>query len=228
MRNLKTYETYLNESRSAYDGIASKLTSMIFQTWIKGWNGKKTKIPFTFAVEENISFDIDATLYISKKYDGFTVIESTGADSRDYDDEDYEQTPFIIIDFGINPEWLPGYWQEIYMHLSDVMRHEIEHITQGGRDIGNYRAGKPEEDDELTRGLIAQGLLPKSMYLMLPKEIDANLQGLRYEAKKRKESFKETIDRYLETQNYLTDKDREEVLNVWRRRAKEIGGIPSF
>ena len=46
MKNLKTYEQFINEGRSAYDGIASKLTSNIFQTWIKGWKFKQKRIPF--------------------------------------------------------------------------------------------------------------------------------------------------------------------------------------
>jgi len=75
------------------------------------------------------------------------------------------------------------------------------------------------------------GLLPKSQYLMLPKEVDANLQGLRYEAKKRKVSMLDTVNRYLDTQEQggvIDGTEREEVLDLWRRRAKKIGGIPKF
>jgi hypothetical protein len=106
------------------------------------------------------------------------------------------------------------------------MRHEIEHITQGGSY--NYKAGKPDEDDTFTRQLITSGMLPKHTYLLLPKEVDANLQGLRAEAKKRRESFDVVIDRYLNTQEYLTPETRAEVLDKWRLRAKQIGGIPKF
>ena len=63
---------------------------------------------------------------------------------------------------------------------------------------------------------------------MLPKEVDANLQGLRYEAKKRKEQMFDTVNRYLDTQGWLTQEEREQVLTLWRTRALEIGGIPSF
>lgn len=137
-------------------------------------------------------------------------------------------TPFINIDFAVNPDWLPGYFQEIYMHLSDVMRHEMEHITQDGEGVGNYRAGKPIEDDQFTRTMIDQGFLPKATYLMLPKEVDANIQGLRYEAKKRKEPMEIMVNKYLDTQDYLSAEEREQVLTLWRNRAKKIGGIPNF
>ena len=76
------------------------------------------------------------TLYFDKvegtKIKGFEILGSTGADGRDFytDDEGDEvyQTPFIIVDFAIESDWLPGFWQEIYMYLADCTRHEMEHI----------------------------------------------------------------------------------------------------
>ncbi len=61
----------------------------------------------------------------------------------------------------------------------------------------------------------------------MPKEVDANLQGLRFEAKKRKEPIIKVINRYLDIKN-LDDDERNKVMNVWRLRAKQIGGIPIF
>ena len=66
---------------------------------------------------------------------------------------------------------------------------------------------------------------------MLPKEVDANLQGLRFEAKKRKEDMSVTVSRYLDTQEQggvIDGTEREQVLDLWRRRALKIGGIPKF
>jgi len=226
MRNLQTYEEFLNEGRSSYDGLSQSLVKQTFKKWIADWKSKKSSSCFIYSIEDKIEFDLEASLYFDSSVKGFEVLSSTGADSGDIDDEDDDQTPYIIIDFAVNPEWLPGYWQEIYMHLVDVMRHEIEHITQGG--TYNYRAGKPEEDDTFTRQLITSGMLPKHTYLLLPKEIDANLQGLRVEAKKRRESYEITIDNYLNTQEYLTPETKAEVLDKWRLRAKQIGGIPKF
>jgi len=62
----------------------------------------------------------------------------------------------------------------------------------------------------------------------LPKEVDANLQGLRYEAKKRRVDMSKAVSDYLDTQDYLTDETRAEVMDLWRKRAKKIGGIPTF
>ena len=230
MRTIKSYDDFVNESRSSYDGLASRLVKAAFRQWVKDAGAKKKRSSYTDSIEEpGMEFDLTVSLHIDKKVNGFEVLNSTGADGRDYDEEEDEDLiPFINIDFAVNPEWLPAYWSEIYMHLSDVMRHEMEHITQDGEGVGNYRPGKPLEDDQFMRTLIDQGLMPKVSYLMLPKEVDANLQGLRFEAKKRKESMEIAVKRYLDTQDYLTAEEREQVLDLWRERAKKIGGIPNF
>jgi len=232
MKHLKTFGDFLVEGRSAYDGLASKLTKAIFNKWVKSYKGGNDAINYADQIEERgLEFDIEATIHIDKKFKGFEVIDSTGADGRDDDDDGDFQTPFINIDFGINPEWIPGEWSEVYFHLADVVRHEMEHITQDGIDHGNYRKGKPNEDDSELRAYIKMGLLPKSQYLMLPKEVDANLQGLRFEAKKRKKSMIDTVNKYLDTQEQggtINGEEREIVLDLWRRRAEKIGGIPKF
>lgn len=235
MKYFLDFNEYLNEGRSSWDTLANSLVSKVFKTWVSDWKaGKKQSSFSTFVQDEarNIEFDLDATIYFGKTK-GFEVLKSTGADGRDeiWNEEEEEledNDPFIIIDFAINPDWLPGEWSEVYMYLADVMRHEMEHITQDGVSVGNYRMGKPKEDDTELRNLIELGFLPKYHYLMLPKEVDANLQGLRYEAKKRKVPMIDTVNKYLDTQEYLTDETRAEVMELWRRRAKKIGGIPNF
>lgn len=231
MERITTFNDFLNEGRSKWDSLASKLTRNVFKTWVKGYEGGMKEINYMEQVEDKLEFDLDATLYIDKKFKGFDVLDGTGADARDEDDDGDFQTPFINIHFGINPEWLPGELSEVYFHLADVMRHEMEHITQDGKDTGNYRAGKPNEDDSELRTYIEMGLLPKAQYMMLPKEVDANLQGLRYESKKRKESMSDAVNRYLDTQEQggvIDGTEREDILTLWRRRAKKIGGIPNF
>lgn len=231
MRTIYKFEDFMSESRSKWDGLASSLTSLVFKAWIKGYQNGMSEINYMDQIEDKLEFDLDATIYIDKKFKGFEVLGGTGADARDIDDDDDDQTPFINIYFGINPEWLPGEWSMVYFHLADVMRHEMEHITQDGAGVGNYKAGKPNQDDSELRGLIELGLLPKAQYMMLPKEVDANLHGLRFEAKKRKEPIIDAINRYLDTQEQsgiIDGVEREEILDLWRRRAQQIGGIPKF
>lgn len=237
MKHLIDINTFLiNESRSRYDGLASKLTKNAFKVWIADFKkGKKSSTYYDQVELNDLEFDYTATIYFDSvegtKIKGFEILGSTGADARDFYDDDegdeVDQTPFIHVDFAIESDWLPGYWQDVYMYLADCTRHEMEHITQGGESIGNYRPGKPNEDDQLIRDLIKAGYLPEVQYLLLPKEVDANLQGLRYEAKKRREPIIDAINRYLDIKN-LSEEERETVMKAWRHRAKKIGGIPKF
>lgn len=226
MNNVKVKSIYQkNRRRSRYDKLSSNIVASALSLWKKDFSNGKLVSQYFDQIEDFLEFDIHCDIIFEGE--GFSVLDSTGSDARDFDDEDDSMTPFIQISFAINPTWLPDYWEEIYYYLCDVVRHEMEHITQDGISTGNYKPGKPIEDDSALRLLINSGVLGRAQYLILPKEVDANIQGLRFESRKRKESMINTIDRYLDTQG-LTQDEREDVLNVWRQRSKKIGGIPAF
>ena len=219
-------------TQKVLDRMALRLANNIFAQWNFDYNLGKTSSTWYKQVKANgPEFDIDATIYFGdvngQPILGFTSFDTTGADSRDFDNDDNFQTPFIIIDLGIEASWLPEYFSELYFHLVDIVRHELEHITQGGESIGNYIPGKPSMDDSMERELIHQGFLPQSTYLVLPKEIDANLEGLRLESQVRGEKMINTLNRYLDTQG-LSQPERTQVVDLWRNRAQKIGAIPQF
>lgn len=223
MKHIKSQAIF--ERYTKLDSISNKLLGDCFKKWVLDFNNGKKSSSFSFEVENpGLTFDLNCSIYFKGK--GFEVLNSTGADGRDEDDEGDWQDPFINIDFACNPDWLPTYWEDIYFHLADVLRHEIEHITQDGIDIGNYRKGKPNEPDEMMRNMINMGMLPKVTYLLLPKEVDANIQGLRFEAKKRGEKTIVAVNRYLDSKEEMGEinsKERAEVLVKWEARAKHLG-----
>lgn len=219
-------------TQKSLDRISLKITDQVFAQWNLDYHLGNTYSNFSKLIKlKGLEFEIDATLYFGtvegQPIEGFISFDSTGADSRDFDDDGNFQTPFIIIDFGIESNWLPGYFSELYHHLVDVVRHEVEHITQGGESIGNYIPGKPSDDDSIERELIHQGFLPQSTYLMLPKEVDANLEGLRLESQVRGEMMINTLNRYLDSQG-LNQDERNQVVQLWRKRAQQIEAIPEF
>jgi hypothetical protein len=59
-------------------------------------------------------------------------------------------------------------------------------------------------------------------YYLLPKEIDANLQGLYLKAKKTKQPFAKVVDSYLKYNLNLSLDDQEKVKNAWRSRIKAL------
>jgi hypothetical protein len=89
-------------------------------------------------------------------------------------------------------------WQTVSFDIKDVIRHELEHLTQdganlkGGTDSEDPRLVRPSkymEDDKFIRDLIDADLLPKAAYFKLEKEVDAMLQGLYFKAKKSANPF---------------------------------------
>ena len=115
-------------------------------------------------------------------------------------------------------------WSTIAMDIRDVLRHEIEHLTQGGY---NVRPDKYMEDDQAIRTLIQKyELLPLKNYFLLNKEVDAMLQGMWFKAKKSRTPFKDVIDDYLDKVG-LEPEEKEEIKDHWRKRRKALA-LPIF
>jgi isopentenyl diphosphate isomerase/L-lactate dehydrogenase-like FMN-dependent dehydrogenase len=136
---------------------------------------------------------------------------------------------------------MPRDFEEISAQISDVLRHEIEHLTQsGGNDKGKtfgkdaMFGGEFGTDDEMRfRQKIQKGVIKNGLkYLTLPSEIDANIQGLYLTAKKQKRPFVDVVDQYLfqftdqfneKGEPYLTKQDVEDVKKVWALRLPALG-----
>jgi hypothetical protein len=83
-------------------------------------------------------------------------------------------------------------WQTVSFDIKDVIRHELEHLTQDGANVKGVvtlddpraqgdprlvRPGKQMADDEFLRDMIDADLLPKSDYFKLEKEVDCYASG---------------------------------------------------
>ncbi len=203
----------LNEGR--YDTVSNKSSSMIFNKWKQDFlAGKKQSVLKTFVESEDVEFGLVATLKFKNEGEDLQV---------DGGLEETEDGNIIYVDFKVDRNILPEMWSEISMNLKDVMRHEIEHITQN--DELNYPS-KFMEDDLIARIAINQDLLPKNEYFKLEKEIDANLQGMYFRAKKEKRPFIDVINDYLSRQD-ITPEQKEEIINLWRTRSKALS-LPKF
>jgi nicotinic acid mononucleotide adenylyltransferase len=205
-------EGVLTEGR--YDKISNQISSAIFKQWREDINNgalaSRLEQSFPFGDEEII---IDANL---------SVIPGLGelnVDGGANDEEDY-----IQVRFEIDPEKLPEFWGEISMNLKDVIRHEIEHLTHGEGFTSN--PDKTMDDDMFIRQMIDMEMLPKADYFKLEKEIDANLQGMYFRAKKEKRPFGDVINTYLDAQD-ITSEQKEEIMDLWRRRLSALN-LPKF
>jgi hypothetical protein len=202
----------LNEGR--YDKISNQISSTIFKQWREdinnGAEASRLQQYFPFGDEE---ISIDANISVVPGLGKLNV--DGGAD----DEEDY-----IEVRFEIDPEKLPEFWEEISMNLKDVIRHELEHLTHGEGFTAN--PDKTMEDDMFIRQMIDMKMLPRADYFKLEKEIDANLQGMYFRAKKEKRPFGDVINMYLDAQD-ITPEQKEEIMNLWRRRLPALN-LPKF
>ena len=205
-------EGVLTEGR--YDKITNQISSAIFRQWKEDFeNGEDSSRVDTSFLFEGEEIDIDANISFIPNIGELRV--DGGAD---------DETDFIEVRFEVDPEKLPGFWEEISFNLKDVIRHEIEHLTHGEGFTSN--PAKTMDDDMFMRQMIDMEMLPKADYFKLEKEIDANLQGMYLRAKKEKRPFRDVIDTYLDSQD-ITPEEKEEILDLWRSRLPALN-LPKF
>ena len=213
----------LTEGR--YDKLTNQLSSIAFEAFKDIHDRGDKEGEFEFRVDhpddehdipsEDFYFDFVGRVEITDD-----EYEVDGGANAGFDKDGNEITPLLSVKFKIpkNPDW-----QRVSFNIKDVIRHELEHLTQDG---DNVKPGKQMGDDQMLRDLIDLDLLPKADYFRLPKEIDAMLQGLYLKAKKSKRPYREVIDDYLATQPIDSD-EKENILKVWRSRAKALS-LPVF
>jgi len=198
-----------------YDKLSNTVSSEIFRAWKEGFEQGKVVVDYNESYSGlGDSFDVDAKMLLIKGYGKMEVHEDTGAGTDDSGD-------YIIVRVIIDPEMLPEFWSEVSMTLKDVIRHEIEHLThQGGGFTAN--PAKIMRGDQARRDKIKAGEIPINQYFKLKKEIDANLQGMYFRAKKEKRPFADVVNTYLDSQD-ITPKQKEEILTLWRKRLPALG-----
>ena len=233
----------LDEGR--YDTLANKLSSIAFEAFKDIHDRGDKEGSFKFRVDhpddehdipsEEFYFDFEGVVEITD--DEYNV---DGGANAGFDTKGNEITPLLSVKFKIpkNPTQNPS-WEDISFDIKDVVRHELEHLTQDGEnekggawheDPKLRRPSKYMEDDQMLRDLIDLNFLPKADYFRLEKEVDAMLQGLYFKAKKSKRPFKDVVNTYLDIftgQETITQEEKENILDIWRSRAKALS-LPVF
>lgn len=218
-------DSYKNKStinEGKYDTLSNKLSKIAFEFFkdVHDRGDKEGEFEFRVGNPEYDDVDIESNQF---EFDFMGIVKYTddtykvdGGANAGYDDDGEEIQPMINVKFMIprNPDW-----QEVSMDLKDVVRHELEHLTQDGE---NLRQGKYIPDDQDLRALIDKGLLDKDMYFTLQKEVDAMIQGLYFKAKKSRKPFSDVVDDYLKKAlNSL--ENREKVRILWNKRLPTLG-----
>jgi len=222
-----------------YDSLTRSIVQDIMYAWKADYEGKPDKLEYEedYNIEDSkgspFVFNLVAKLKVALTKRG--TYRVNGGINNDY------KIPYFEIDFQVDPRELPKMWSAIYMDLIDVVRHELEHLTQRGTNVKGVvtiddprakndpklvRPGKQMDDDQLLRYLIKIKDLPKADYFRLEQEVDAMLQGMYLKAKKIRKPFADVLNNYLDMQR-ISLKDKENILDIWRNRAKSLS-LPKF
>lgn len=232
-----------NDEPIIAEGRYDSLTRSIVQDIIYAWKADYEGVPDDLEYEEEYNiedskgspfvFNLVAKLKVEETEDGIYRVNGGVNDEL--------KIPYFEVDFQVDPRDLPKMWSTIYTDLIDVVRHELEHLTQAGTNVKGVvtlkdpraqnnpkltRPGKQMQDDQFIRDLIDMDLLPKADYFRLEKEVDAMLQGMYLKAKKMRKPFADVLNNYLDMQP-ITPEDKENILDIWRNRAKSLS-LPKF
>ena len=141
-------------------------------------------------------------------------------DGRLYTHNGYSKSDGEVgVKYEIPEDSIPQIWEEVYMDLISTIRHEIEHQTQGGK---NVKQGKGMESDQKLRQLIRKGGGDIVKYVTLPKEIESNVHGLYLKAKKWRRPYEEIVDEYIKDFLKITNPaDVNYVKSKWQEVAKK-------
>jgi phosphopantetheine adenylyltransferase len=201
-----------------YDKISNDLSSAIFKVFKNAYDkGKEVKDSFRIGpepdadYEHSLEFDLD--IYMKLTDDTYSV---DGGANAGLDKEGNEIQPLINVVFELPKD---VNWRDVSFDIKDVIRHEIEHLTQDGE---NEKQGKYIPDDQVLRDLIDAGMLDKDEYYKLPKEVDAMIQGMYYKAKKSKTPFSKVVDDYFDKAK-VTPEERPKIKALWNKRIPALG-----
>jgi hypothetical protein len=207
----KLKSNIINEGR--YDSISRQLASYTLKGWKDDFehNEPTGRVEFTVGPDGDLEYED-----LKFSYKGVAIF--AGIQTYSYNGSARLTSGEIKITYSIPKSMLPQGWEKIYMDLISVIRHEIEHLTQGGV---NVKPGKEILDLPLRRLVIKY---PDTLrYILLPSEKDANVQGLYLKAKKSRRPYAEVVDEYIRDVLKITNKNDVDILKgMYDKRAKEL------
>jgi len=216
-----------------FDTITNKVSSDVFNSWKQQFDEDNNVGKISFNEEydlvdskgRQLEFYLEAELELNQTEERVYSADG-GADAGDEEEFDSKGTMKdpglagdINLNFTIDPRDLPKAWTTLSMDLKDIVRHEIEHLTQSGYNI--IPSKSLPDDQEIRDRILIYKTLPEREYYTLDKEIPAMLQGMYFKAKKLKKSFKDVVKVYLDSRK-VSQEDQEKIIKRWKPAAKKL------
>ena len=243
MSLIKTFDDFLFEG--SYDKLTGEISSAVMRKIKETNNGEEyfDGVKVIFGPEDNVMgfndmieneqyFEIDHFVDNVSFIDcivNLTIVRDEAPEySGDFilDGETDAENSVIYIYLYLTPGTEPQSYPEIAVDLRNLVRHELEHLTQRG---WGEKSGKKMRGNEGVRKRIKENPDLYHRYYTLKDEIPANLHGLYSEAKTRKLPFKEVVKTYLDKkvqQGIIPSTEKARIYRLWKAAAEKIGGLP--
>ena len=184
----------------------------------------ENEFPYIY-FEEIENADIPLEFYLELKVQWVEGLADFlyGGDAFNSTKKQSADQPLIEVRFELDPAEYPQILSEVATELRDILRHEIEHLTQSGWNMIN---GKYIYSDMPMRRKIESGNLPPYRYFLLRKEIPAMIQGLYMKAKKTKQPFANVVNNYLDIwvrSGSVTNDEKQQIIDTWRTYLPKLG-----
>ena len=243
MSLIKTFGDFLFEGK--YDSLTGKISAAVMQkiketnngeeyfNGVKVIYGPEDDVPsFNDLIEDEAYLELDLFVDPVSNIDVKVCISIIRDEAPEYqgefvlDGETDDENSVIYLYLYLTPGVEPRVYPAIAVDLRNLIRHEIEHLTQRG---WGEKEGKKMRRNEEVRKRITSNPELYYRYYTLKDEIPANLQGLYSEAKTKKLPFKEVVHSYLDKkieQGVIPPTEKTRIYRLWRAAAQKIGGLP--
>jgi len=243
MSLVKGFDEFLLEGK--YDSLTGEIASAVMRK-IKETNtgeeefdgikiiyGPGDDVPsFNEMIENEEYLEVDYFIDPVSGIDVRVYISIVRDESPEYqgefilDGETDDQNSFIYLYLYLTPGTEPRVYPEIAIDLRNLIRHEVEHLTQRG---WGEKEGKGMRRNDGVRKRITSNPELYHRYYTLKDEVPANIQGLYAEAKTRKLPFKDVVNNYLDKkveQGVIPPTEKMRIYRLWKAAAQKIGGLP--
>jgi hypothetical protein len=214
MKNAKTFDEFLFEGR--YDRLTSNAVKKCWPIIKASKIAGESEYVFDLEEVEDNGIYFSLELQIIRKVISFP--QGFVLDAGAYTTKGNNLIEIII---NIDPSKEPEVYSVLNAKLHDAFRHEIEHLTQSGK---NKVPGKPTATRAKTRDKINIDNKNIYKYFILRDEIPAMAQGMYKQAKKQKRPLDDVFNEYLQyflDENIINDSEKAKILASWIGFAKK-------
>lgn len=198
---------YIKKTKKDYDLGQEKKYGTLDKN--SGYRVKEFKI-----FDEPLEFTFYVAILRKEKINELGYFVDGSVDNSGDDDN-------ILISLAIDPTKEPMIYSNMLGNIKDVLRHEIEHLTQSGI---NKIEGRERPTSNSIRARINKTKNQKYKYFLLRDEIPAMVKGLitlsKYKHEPLQKVFSDYLDQFI-NQNLISQEQKDLIISTWSDYVKK-------